>query len=157
MSNSKQRFNNNYRLGNAAITGDYNPKFLREFADWVEKWLQFESSKPGISSLIKEGVDFWEEDVRPSQDQSGAITWLNTKLDEISDDIDSCMLDADAVQVSAAIAGYAARKVIVERSKCIECRKMALASSEKNSPEEDFSSLRQICDTILRNRLQSWT
>ena len=51
VSNSKQRFNNNYRLGNAAITGDYKPKFLREFADWVEKWQQSENSKPGAFCL----------------------------------------------------------------------------------------------------------
>ena len=68
-----------------------------------------------ISSLIKEGVDFWKEDVRPNTDQTGAISWLNTKLDEIADDINSCMLDPDAVQVSAVVAGYAARKVIVGR------------------------------------------
>ena len=61
-----------------------------------------------ISSLIKEGVDFWNEDVRPSDDQTEA----NSKLDAVADDIDSCMLNPDAVQVSAVIAGYAARKVI---------------------------------------------
>ena len=76
--------------------------------------------------------------------QSGAITWLNTKLGEISDDIDSCMLDTDAVQVSAAIAGYAARKVIVERSKCIECRKMALASSEIEEMESENNYLQKL-------------
>ena len=40
---------------------------------------------------------------------------------------DTCMLNPDAVEV---IAGYAARKVMVDRSKCAKCKDMALASSE---------------------------
>ena len=97
-----------------------------------------------ISSLIKEGVDFWKEDVRPNTDQTGAISWLNTKLDEIADDINSCMLDPDAVQVSAVVAGYAARKVIVDRSKCVHCKELALASSGIEEMESENNYLRKL-------------
>ena len=218
ISNSKQEFNTNYRLGNAATSGDKKPKFLREFANWIEKWQQIESAKSipfsltpqtshalvttlrctasliedllqegylyvltarfqtdplerrfsryrqmsggrfliglrelesserilSISSLIKEGVDFWNEDVRPSDDQTEAISWLNSKLDAVADDIDSCMLNPDAVQVSAVIAGYAARKVIVDRSKCDECKEMALASSGIEEMENENNYLRKL-------------
>ena len=218
ISNSKQQFNTNYRLGNAAVSGDNKPKFLREFADWIEKWQQIESKKSNpfsltpqtshalvttlrctasliedllregysyvltarfqsdplerrfsryrqmsggrfliglrelesserilsISSLIKEGVDFWKEDVRPSNDQTEAISWLNSKLDEVADEIDTCMLNPDAVEVSAVIAGYAARKVVVDRSKCAKCKEMALASSEIEKMENENNYLQNL-------------
>ena len=51
VSNSKQQYNTNYRLGNAAVAGDNKPKFLREFADWIEKWQMLESAKPGSFCL----------------------------------------------------------------------------------------------------------
>ena len=38
MVNSKQKYNSNNKLGNAAIIGDQKPKFLRAFADWLEEW-----------------------------------------------------------------------------------------------------------------------
>ena len=47
-----------------------------------------------ITSLIKESIDFWND-----QDQDESISWLNLELDKLSDDIDACMLDADAIQV----------------------------------------------------------
>ena len=46
ISNSKEQFNNNYRLGNAAILGDKKPEFLRAFANWIEKRQNLENSKP---------------------------------------------------------------------------------------------------------------
>ena len=212
ISNSKQEFNTNYRLGNAAVLGDHKPEFLRAFADWVEKWQKLESAKSNpfsltpqtshalittlrctasliedllregyayvltarfqtdplerrfsryrqmsggrfliglrelqcsvkiISSLIKEGIDFWKEKVRPSNDQTESISWLNAELDKITDDIDCCMLDPEAVQVSAFIAGYAARTVIVNRSKCSTCEEMAVSTSgiEEMEGENDY-------------------
>ena len=38
ISNSKVRINTSHQLGNAAIQGDGKPKFLRQFADWIEEW-----------------------------------------------------------------------------------------------------------------------
>ena len=35
VSNSKTKFNSNNRLGNAAISGDNKPTFLRALADWI--------------------------------------------------------------------------------------------------------------------------
>ena len=37
ISNSKQRFNTNFLLGNAVIIGDHKPEFLRKLADWIEE------------------------------------------------------------------------------------------------------------------------
>ena len=38
ISNSKQRYNSNHRLGNAAAANDNKPEFLRAFADWLDMW-----------------------------------------------------------------------------------------------------------------------
>ena len=38
ISNSKDRFNSSYQLGNAAVPGDNKPQFLRALADWIENW-----------------------------------------------------------------------------------------------------------------------
>ena len=81
-----------------------------------------------VTTLIKESIDFWKEDVRPDDDQEASILSLNSELDKISDDIDLCSLSDDAVQVSAVIAGYAARKVVMEHCKCEECKKMAVST-----------------------------
>ena len=47
INNSKQEFNSNYQIGNAAVKDDKKPSFLREFAKWLEKWqsLQCQSSQ----------------------------------------------------------------------------------------------------------------
>ena len=41
-----------------------------------------------VTTLIKESIDFWKEDVRPDDDQEASILSLNSELDKISDDID---------------------------------------------------------------------
>ena len=78
-----------------------------------------------ISSLLKEGIDFWKEDVRPVNDLTKSKSLLNAELDKISDDIDICMLNPEAVEVSAVVAGYAARKVIVEENKCSKYKELS--------------------------------
>ena len=47
ISNSKQRYNTNFRVRDAAIEGDNKPLLLRAFADWLERWqvLQGQSSQ----------------------------------------------------------------------------------------------------------------
>ena len=36
INNSKQEFNTNFRIGNAAVQDDKKPLLLREFANWLE-------------------------------------------------------------------------------------------------------------------------
>ena len=45
--NSKQRYNTNFRNGDAAVQGDNKPLFLQAYADLLEKWqaLQGRNSK----------------------------------------------------------------------------------------------------------------
>ena len=37
ISDSKQRYNTNFRIGNAAVERDNKPLFLCAFADWLER------------------------------------------------------------------------------------------------------------------------
>ena len=38
ISNSKQRYNTNFRIGDAAVEGDNTTLFLQAFANWLERW-----------------------------------------------------------------------------------------------------------------------
>ena len=38
ISNNRQPYNTNFRIGDAAVEGDNKHFFLRAFADWLEKW-----------------------------------------------------------------------------------------------------------------------
>ena len=115
-----------------------------------------------ITTLLKESIDFWKDDVHPDEDQSASILWLNSELDKISDDIDACTLDDDAVQVSAVIAGYAARKVIMERSGCAECKEMAISTTGIEEMENENKYLQNlsrggliIATTDLRHHIEA--
>ena len=38
LSNSKTRYSTASYLGNAAVTGDNKPSFLRAMTDWIQNW-----------------------------------------------------------------------------------------------------------------------
>ena len=61
-------------------------------------------------------------------------------MDKIADDIEFRMLDPKANQVSSAIAWYAARKVIVDQSKCLKYQEMAVSTSEIEELETKIST-----------------
>ena len=47
ISNSKQKYNKNFRIGYAPVEVDNKPLFLQGFADWLERWqaLQVQNSQ----------------------------------------------------------------------------------------------------------------
>ena len=51
--NSKQQFNSNNRIGNAATLGDNKPLFLRKFADWLEGWQNLQTPNLQKFTLTK--------------------------------------------------------------------------------------------------------
>ena len=102
---------------------------------------EFQSSDRILSiiSLIKESIDFWKEDVRPENNHAVDITNLNNELDNMEGDIEESMLSPDSVQVSAVIAGYTVRKVMIGRSKCETCQRLSIATGdEKSAVENDY-------------------
>ena len=52
--NSKLQFNSNNRLGNAVISGDNKPLFLRDLARWVEEWQAIRISNSEKMTLSKQ-------------------------------------------------------------------------------------------------------
>ena len=54
ISNSKARFNTNYRVGNAAVVGDSKPLFFRELAKWVESWQEVQGKNSQKFTLTKQ-------------------------------------------------------------------------------------------------------
>ena len=195
--NSKQKFNSNNRLGNAAVAGDNKPKFLREVADWVEKWSECEyftltpqTSKAltttlrasasliedllsegydyvltarfqtdplelryskyrqmsggrflvslcevthserilAIDSLLREDINFWEEDLRPAVNDKDVLLKIQGEVSEISSDLLQCHLSDDSKEVAVTIAGGVAKK-LVKRSKCSNCKKQLIGST----------------------------
>ena len=102
---------------------------------------EFESATQalGVISLIKESVNIWDEDVRPENNTAVQIAHFNSELEKIASDIDCCTLSANSVQVSAVIAGYTVRTVIIDRSKCSSCQGLSLATAaDKMAVENDY-------------------
>ena len=54
INNSKQEFNTNFRIGNAAVKDDKKPLFLREFAIWLEDWQSLQSKNSQKFTLSKQ-------------------------------------------------------------------------------------------------------
>ena len=91
-----------------------------------------------ISSLLKESIDFWKFPVLKDTDTATMTSNFKAQLDTVSEDMDDCVLDKDAEQVAAVIAGYAAKKMI-ERNKCEDCKQLCKASEEeKHQPENGY-------------------
>ena len=199
--NSKQRFNSNCRLGNAAIAGDKKPQFLRHMANWINEWqeinpgqclssqtasaltttlrctadliedlldedysfvltarfqtdplerrfsqyrqmsggrflvglreLQSSERVLKMRSLIKEDIDFWKEDVMPTDVFDSDVKLFENDISLKSDDIQSCMLTPDGIEVAAVIAGY-----IVRKYKCEVCKVMSSATGDEKTLDE---------------------
>lgn len=70
-------------------------------------------------SLIKEDVNFWNEDVRPEvvECDEGIDEVLGNYIDEISESV----LDKDSSEVATTISGFVAKKLL-KRSKCVNCQ-----------------------------------
>ena len=54
MSDSKQRYNTNFRIGDAAVEGDNETLFLRAFADWLERWKALQGQNLQKLTLTKQ-------------------------------------------------------------------------------------------------------
>ena len=54
ISNSKQRYNTNFRTGDAAVGGDNKPLLWRAFAHWLERWLALQGQNSQKFTLTKQ-------------------------------------------------------------------------------------------------------
>ena len=79
-----------------------------------------------IDSLLKEGINFWEEDILPSNaDRDQAFNDFKSEIDGCADEIQWVLLCDDSAEVASTISGYVAKK-LSERSKCTECKSLLL-------------------------------
>ena len=54
ISNSKQRYNTNFWIADAAVEGDSKPLFLRAFANWLGKWQALQGQNSQKFTPIKQ-------------------------------------------------------------------------------------------------------
>ena len=54
ISNSKQRYNTNFRIGYAAVECNNKPLFLRAFANWLERWQTLQGQNSRKFTLTKQ-------------------------------------------------------------------------------------------------------
>ena len=54
ISNSKQRYNTNFQIGDVAVEGDNKALFLRAFADWLERWQALQDQNSQKFTLTKQ-------------------------------------------------------------------------------------------------------
>ena len=57
-------------------------------------------------SLLKESVDIFSEDLRKENMDESLLILVDDKLNELSSDLESCMLNEAGVEVAAVIAWY---------------------------------------------------
>ena len=85
-------------------------------------------------SLIKEDINFWEEDIRPVNVEFEAT--INETFDPRSNEIMEAVLDDSAREVATTISGYVAKKLL-KRSKCDSC-KLVLTSHQVDLENDSY-------------------
>ena len=63
-----------------------------------------------MRSLIQEDIYFWKEDVMPRDVFDNEVKMFENDISLKSDDIQSCMLTRDGIEVAAVIEGYIVHK-----------------------------------------------
>ena len=80
-----------------------------------------------IDSLLKEEINFWDEDLRPDVLDKESMRIINEEICTL--ELAECQLSEDTTEVGVTIAGYVA-KILENRSKCAQCEKRLKAGNE---------------------------
>ncbi len=88
-------------------------------------------------SLLKEGINFWSEDLSPIEPSK--IAELSTLIEEDDSHLYEASLTDDGKEVATTIAGYIAKKLL-KSSKCYEC-KTRLVSPKDTEFENTYFNL----------------
>ena len=86
-------------------------------------------------SLLKGGINIWNENIRPDNHSENEITALKENLDLIINDIEKSVLDTDSHEVSNLVSGYIAKK-FVEKTKCEDCQELLITSCDLENLDE---------------------
>ena len=89
-------------------------------------------------SLLKENINFWEENLKPVQknDSSGLLDILA----QHESDIHELSLSSDTKEVAYTIAGYVSKKLI-KRFKCEKCSLLMVGADSDDAKEKQYFDL----------------
>ena len=94
-----------------------------------------------IDKLLKEGINFWEENLQPDDMvQCESMNAVNKEIENISNELHENQLSDDSMEVAVTIAGYIATK-LSSKSKCPECSKRMIASNGDIAHSEYLKTL----------------
>ena len=85
-----------------------------------------------IRSLLKENINFWEEDLQIEVNQSGAVGELIAGVRERWCDIDDVLLSPDSREVAIYIAGYIVKKYIKRVNSSDKCKMVGTISDDSS-------------------------
>ena len=91
--------------------------------------------------MIKEDVNFWNENIRP--DIAEYDEGVNEVLGDYVDEISSCALDKDSMEVATTISGYVAKK-LAKRAKCVHCKALLLSTIDDLENDEYLRLLSRV-------------
>jgi len=84
-------------------------------------------------SLIKENINFWEEDLKSENQDSEMFNQIDEALEDRMDEIIESVLDDESSEVATTISGYIAKKLL-KRSKCELCiSKITVSNNDLNN------------------------
>ena len=82
-----------------------------------------------IDKLLKEEINFWEEDLSPTNEkESESIAAINEEVSSMLAEILECNLSDDSKEVAFTIAGLIAKKLSAKTKKCPNCVQRMIAS-----------------------------
>ena len=80
-------------------------------------------------SLIKEDVNFWEEELKPESNEDESYASIDEAFSDCVEEISESVLDNDSAEVATTISGYVAKKLL-KRSKCEDCKSKLTARND---------------------------
>ena len=83
-----------------------------------------------IDSLLREDINFWEEDLRPAFSDKEDLERIDKEVGEIACQILQSQLTDESREVATHIAGYVAKK-LSKRTKCTSCQKRLIATPDE--------------------------
>ena len=82
-----------------------------------------------IDSLLREDINFWEEDLRPALSDKDDLVKIQEEVSRVSSDLLRSQLSDESREVALTIAGYIAKK-LYKRSKCPHCHRRLIANTD---------------------------
>ena len=90
-------------------------------------------------SLLKEGVDFWKEDLQPNFDQS-ILKNFQTFIEEHESYISEISLSEGSLEVATTVAGFVGKQ-LSEKSSCDECKSALISNDSSHLKENSYFKL----------------